>query len=82
MKTRMFRVVILPDESGGYYGFVPLLRGLHTQGDTIEEMQENLREAIICHVQGLVKDKQPIPEESRALESIQTFSDQELAIGS
>lgn len=73
-----FRIIIEPDEPQGYHGFAPLLRGLHTTGNTIEETRKNLREAIRCHIQGLAKDHEPIPREEDALEFIQSFSDREL----
>ncbi len=73
-----FRIIIEPDEPEGYHGFVPLLKGVHTCGKTIEEVKKNLREAIICHLQGLLKDKQPIPQEEESLELVQTFSVKEL----
>lgn len=77
-KSYTFRVIIEPEEGSGYHGFVPLLRGLHTYGDSLEEVKQNLKEAIICHVQGLVKDKERIPQEEDALELVQTFSEKEL----
>lgn len=73
-----FRVIIEPDEPSGYHGFVPLLKGVHTQGETINEVKRNLKEAIICHLQGLLKDKENIPQESEALEMIQSISEKEL----
>lgn len=75
-----FRVIIEPDRPRGYHGFVPLLKGVHTQGETIEEVKRNLREAIICHLQGLLKDKEDIPREGDVLELIQTISPKELAV--
>lgn len=80
LKFYSFRIIIEPEKSNGYHGFVPLLRGLHTFGETIEEVKNNLKEAIICHLQGLMKDGEPIPREGEALELIQTFSEKELAI--
>ena len=77
-KPYTFRVMIEPEEGGGYHGSVPLLRGLHTSGDSLEEVKQNLKEAIICHVQGLLKDKEQIPREEDALELVQTFSEKEL----
>ena len=56
MKLCSFRTIIEPDEPTGYHGFVPLLRGVHTCGKTIQEVRENLKEAIKCHVQGMLKD--------------------------
>ncbi len=56
-----FRVMIEPDDPKGYHGFVSLLPGVHTVGDTIEETKMNLREAIQVHVEGLLKDGEKIP---------------------
>ena len=73
-----FRVIVEPDEPAGYHGFVPLLKGLHTSGKTLEEVKKNLKEAIRCHLRGLVKDRTAIPREENALELIQVFSGEEL----
>ena len=51
MRIYTYRTIIEPDEKG-YHGFVPLLRGVHTVGDTIEETKKNLEEAIRCHLEG------------------------------
>jgi len=63
MKNYTFRIIIEPDQPTGYHGFVPLLRGIHTCGRTIEEVRKNLKEAIKCHIQGLIKDKESVPLE-------------------
>ena len=62
----------------GFHGFVPLLPGLHTHGTTLAEVKKNLREAILCHVQGLQKDRERIPQEQDAFEVVQSFSESEL----
>ena len=74
MKPYTFRIIIETEKPSGYHGFVPLLRGLHTYGQTLDEIKKNIREAIICHVQALAMDGEPIPQESDALEIVQTFS--------
>ena len=73
-----FRVIIEPDEASGFHAYVPLLKGLHTQGKHLQEVKENLREAIICHLQGLVKDNEHIPVEGDSFESITTISRAEI----
>lgn len=78
MKIYSFRTIIEPDEPKGYHGFVPLLKGLHTSGDTIEEVKKNLKDAIRCHVAGLTKDNLPIPMEDESMEVIQSFSEKDL----
>lgn len=72
-----FRVIIEPDKPSGYHGFVPLLPGVHTFGYSVEEVRLNLKEAIVCHVQGLMKDNEEIPHEEDAFEFVQTFSERE-----
>lgn len=80
MKLYTFRVIIEPEKPKGYHGFVPLLGGVHTYGDTLVEIKKNLKEAIKCHIQGLVKEKEQIPQETDAIELIQTFSEKELVV--
>ncbi|OGG63137.1 hypothetical protein A3C21_02000 [Candidatus Kaiserbacteria bacterium RIFCSPHIGHO2_02_FULL_59_21] len=78
MKTFSFRAIIEPDTPKGFHAFVPLLPGLHTQGVTLTEVKKNLREAILCHIQGLQKDHERIPQDEDALEVVQSFSESEL----
>lgn len=73
-----FRAIIESDKPSGYHGFVPILKGLHTFGKTIEKTRRNIREAIICHIQGLMKDGLAVPREGESLETIQHFSEREL----
>ncbi len=37
--------VIRPEEGGGYSASIPALPGCHTQGETLDEVRANLREA-------------------------------------
>ena len=52
-----FDVVILEDETGGYVAFVPNLPGCHTQGETLEELMENVREAIQLYLETLTDEE-------------------------
>jgi len=49
MKTYRFSIVIEKDEEG-YFAFCPELQGCYTQGDTYEEVLENIKDAIRLHV--------------------------------
>lgn len=51
-----------PDE-GAYTVTVPALPGIVTQGATLEEAITMGRDAIKCHLEGLLADGEPIPEE-------------------
>jgi len=50
-------VVIMEDETGGYLGFVPALPGCHTQGDTLEELIQNVKEAIDLYLKTLTEEE-------------------------
>ena len=43
---KTFHVIIEEDEEGGYIGKVPELQGCLTQGDTLDELMKNMKEAI------------------------------------
>lgn len=49
------RVVIYQAEEGGYWAEVPALPGCFTQGESMEEVLHNLREAITCHLDAAEK---------------------------
>jgi len=55
-------LVFEPQEEGGYHVYAPDLPGLHTQGDTLAEAEENAREALGLYVEGL-------REEGRSLDT-------------
>jgi predicted RNase H-like HicB family nuclease len=80
MRIYTFRVIIEPDENNTFHGYVPSLPGCHTWGETLEKTKKNLKEAIKCHIQGLLKDGESIPIEEDALELVQTFTEKELAL--
>ncbi len=48
---------------GGYQVIVPALPEIITYGATLEEARDMARDAIRCHLQGLLKDGEPIPED-------------------
>ena len=48
---------------GGYQVIVPALPGIVTCGRTLDESREMARDAIICHLRGLMKDGEEIPED-------------------
>ena len=45
-KTMKLKVIIHEAEEGGYWAEVPAIPGCATQGDTFEELLQNLYEAI------------------------------------
>lgn len=60
MKYR-FAVVIEKDKDG-YFAFCPELDGCFTQGDSYEEIVENIKDAIKLHIEDRLTDNDPIPQ--------------------
>ena len=52
-----FDVVIIEDETGGYVAFVPALPGCHTQGDTLNELMTNVKEAVELYLETLTEEE-------------------------
>lgn len=57
----LFPIVIHKDEESVYGVSVPDLPGCFSAGDTFEEAIESAREAIACHLEGLLLDDEPVP---------------------
>ncbi|MFH1142691.1 MAG: type II toxin-antitoxin system HicB family antitoxin [Candidatus Uhrbacteria bacterium] len=59
-----FPVVVQADELGGYWVNCPMLEGCYSQGETIDEALENIREAIaLCLEDFPQKKKKPVRRE-------------------
>ena len=58
-KVRNFTVIIEKDEDGYYIGYVPSIRGCHTQGRTLDELIKNVKEAIELCLEVEKKDIEP-----------------------
>ena len=59
--VRKYRVLLDPNELGGYTVTVPLLPGCISEGDTREEALPNIREAIELYIESLIDDDEIIP---------------------
>lgn len=58
----MHRFLVIIEKGEQNYGaFSPDLPGCIAVGDTIEEVEKNMREAIAMHIQGMIEDQEPIP---------------------
>lgn len=55
-------LVVVEKVNGNYSAYLPDLPGCVATGDTREEVQHNIHEAIQLHVRGLKEDELPIPE--------------------
>ena len=62
-----FKVIIEQDESGGFVVSCPSLQGCYSQGDTIDEALENIKEAILLCMEDLESIGEKIPNPSKIL---------------
>jgi predicted RNase H-like HicB family nuclease len=61
MTRYRFSIVIEKDDEG-YFAFCPELQGCYTDGDTYEEVIENIKDAIRLHVEDRLEDGEEIPQ--------------------
>jgi antitoxin HicB len=70
MKILNYKVIMTPDETGGYVVTCPALPGLVTEGDTLEEAREMAADAIRGYLEVLIEDGEPIPPDNSIAEEI------------
>lgn len=65
-KTKLlnYRVFIEQDEEGVFVASVPALQGCYTEGDTFEEVLENVKDLIKLHIEAR-KEKGLLPDDSK-----------------
>ncbi len=63
-KILKYTVIFEPAEEGGYVVTVPALPGCITEGDTLEEAMEMVKDAISGYIASLEKHGEQIPVES------------------
>jgi antitoxin HicB len=66
-----YTTLLDPDPEGaGYTVTVPALPGCTTEGATLDEALANVREAIACHIEGLLASGDEVPREAPTLISL------------
>ena len=54
--------VVVEKDIDGYFALCPELQGCYTQGDTYEEVLDNIKDAIHLHVEDRLKSGEDIPQ--------------------
>jgi predicted RNase H-like HicB family nuclease len=70
-KTYRFTVTFQREDDGGYVAHCPTLPGCHSQGDTLDEAQANIEEAIAAYLESLESHGDPIPQEDIFIRPVQ-----------
>ncbi len=63
MTTYRYTIIFDREPDGGFHAFCPALKGRHSQGDTMEEAVENIREAMEDYFESMTVHSET-PEES------------------
>jgi len=63
-KPIKYTVILEPADEGGYVVSCPALPGCISQGETLEETLENIKEAILLVMEVLQEEDEPIPNET------------------
>jgi predicted RNase H-like HicB family nuclease len=63
--------VVIEKAEGNYSAYVPDLPGCVATGETIEETERLIQEAIEFHLEGMRADGLPIPEPSSRVEYVE-----------
>ena len=67
MKVYDFKVILEPDETGGYVVTCPSLPGCYSQGDTVDEALANIKEAIELCLEDMRAQGEEVPDPSGVL---------------
>jgi len=67
----LFTVIVHHDADSDYGVTVPDLAGCFSAGSTVEEALQNTKEAIECHLEGLLLDGEELPKISRLPETLE-----------
>lgn len=62
-KVLEYTVTIHRAEEGGFWAEVPALPGCFTQGESLEQALDNVKEAIECHLGALSHEGSNIPQD-------------------
>ena len=64
--------LVIERADGNYSAYVPDLPGCGATGQTIEETEQNIREAIRLHIDGLREDGPVVPEPTAVCQHVDT----------
>ncbi len=63
--------VVIERGENNLSAYVPDLPGCITTGRTVEEIGENIREAILLHLEGMAEDGEVVPEPSTTVQYVE-----------
>lgn len=70
----MRHTIVIEKAENNYAAYVPDLPGCVATGQTVEETETQIQEAIQFHLQGMREDGLPIPESSSQIKYIEVMA--------
>ncbi len=63
--SRFLFPVLIEKDAEGYFASCPMLQGCYTQGDSYEEVIQNIQDAIHLHLEDRLANGEEIPQMSQ-----------------
>jgi predicted RNase H-like HicB family nuclease len=64
--------VVIENANGNYSAYVPDLPGCVATGDTVQDIERQIRDAIRFHIDGLREDGMSVPEPTSIADYVET----------
>ena len=69
--TYRYTIILEREADGGFHAYCPALKGCHSQGDSLDEATENIREAIQVYLESVADHGEPIPKEDLLIKPVE-----------
>ena len=69
---RLNYAVVFEQTPNNYSAYVPDLPGCISTGESLEDVQSTIREAITFHIEAMLEHSEPLPEPKMSLEQAQS----------
>ena len=66
-----YTIILEREADGGFHAYCPALKGCHSQGDSLDEAVDNIREAIEVYLESVTEHGEPIPQEDLLIKPIE-----------
>ena len=71
MTTYHYTIILDREPDGGYHAYCPALPGCHSEGDSLDEAIENIREAMGVYLESVEAHGEPIPREDLLIKPLE-----------
>jgi predicted RNase H-like HicB family nuclease len=71
MTTYRYTIILDREPDGGFHAYCPALRGCHSQGDSLDEAIDNIREAMEAYLESVEAHGEPIPREDLLIKPVE-----------